>query len=290
MFGQTIGNILIFGSDIKSDLVGSLNLHKKIIQIIASISLVYSGLYLNNLNGLFGIWEIPASIGMPLTVILIVFIINATNMLDGADGLASGISIIALISFGTLFLIRGMFFYTLISIIMIGILLPFFNYNAFKSKRKISMGGTSSFTLGFILSYLGVRFAMEAPTNYGHFKAPLLIFLFTLLVPIFDALRVILSNIFSGTSIKRPFRMHIHQKLFALGFSQHKVMLYLVSCAELIILINTFLLTVVNINIMLAPNLVIWLGFVKIVNIRLKRQKELNNHCVIIPFGKVSNQ
>jgi len=289
LFGLIIGNILILGSGIKSDLVGSRNLHKKIIQIIAAMSLVYSGLYLNNLNGLFGIWEIPASIGMPPTVILIVFIINATNMIDGANGLASGISIIALITLGILFLIRGMFLYTLVSIIMVGILLPFFYYNAFKPKRKISIGETGSFTLGFILSYLGIRFAMEAPTNYEHFNAPILIFFSTLLVPIFDSLRVILSSIFSDTSLRRPFRLHIHHKLLALGFSQHKVLICLVTCAELLILLNIFLVKVININIMFVLNLAIWIGFVKIVNIRLKKQKELNNHCVIISFNKVSN-
>ncbi|MFQ9022726.1 MAG: hypothetical protein ACLR6J_19210 [Parabacteroides merdae] len=66
------------------------------------------GLWINNLYGLFGIHELASWIGIPLTILVIVFITNAINLIDGIDGLASGLTGSALLVLGSLFLINGM--------------------------------------------------------------------------------------------------------------------------------------------------------------------------------------
>jgi UDP-N-acetylmuramyl pentapeptide phosphotransferase/UDP-N-acetylglucosamine-1-phosphate transferase len=271
LLGLITGNLLILGIGIKDDIVGVRYKHKMIIQFLAAVLLVASGLYINDFNGLFGIHEVSFWIGVPFTVLLAMFIMNAINLIDGADGLASGISGVALISFAILFLIRGMFFYTLICTILVGILIPFFYYNVFYPSRKIFMGDTGSLTLGFLLAYLGVRFAMNTPeNNYEQFRAPVMIALSAMFIPIFDALRVMLGRALEGKSMFLPDRRHIHHKLLDLGFSHRKVMVSLVLCACLFVLINVALLSILDLNIIFALDIILWMGLVKILNEKLK--------------------
>lgn len=81
---------------VADDLVGVGYRYKFVIQILAALLFPLSGLWINDLGGLLGLHEIPAYIGMPLTVFLTVYITNAINLIDGIDGLASGLSCIAL--------------------------------------------------------------------------------------------------------------------------------------------------------------------------------------------------
>lgn len=271
LLGLITGSLLIMGIGIKDDIVGVRYKHKMIIQFLASVLLVIGGVYINDFNGLFGIREVPFWVGVPFTILLAMFIMNAINLIDGADGLASGIAGVALISFGVLFLTRGLCFYALICVILVGILIPFFYYNVFYPSRKIFMGDTGSLTLGFQLAYLGVRFAMKTPdSNYELFNAPVMIALSAMFIPLFDALRVMVGRALEGKSMFLPDRRHIHHKLLDLGFSHRKVMVSLVFCACLFVLINTLLLNVLDLNIMFALDIILWLGMVMVLNIRLK--------------------
>lgn len=89
--------LLLYLTGITDDLIGVRYYQKFIVQIFCAVLLVSSGLWINNLYGIFGIYELPASVGIPFTVFTIVFITNAINLIDGIDGLASGLSGIALL-------------------------------------------------------------------------------------------------------------------------------------------------------------------------------------------------
>jgi len=272
MFGAIAGCLILWGIGLKDDLVGSRYSHKMAVQLIAAILMVSGGLYINNFNGLFGIWEIPSWIGMPFTVLLTVFITNAVNLIDGADGLASGISGVALISFGLLSFMRELFFFSLICVILIGILIPFFYYNVFNTSRKVFMGDTGSLTLGYFLAFLGVRFSMNMPGHYEMFNSPVIISLSALFIPLFDALRVMLGRAFAGKSMFMPDRRHIHHKLLDLGFSHRKVMISLVLCAGMLVLVNVILQSFMDINLVFAFDMIVWIGSVQIINAMLRRK------------------
>ena len=91
-----MGLVVIYIIGIVDDLVGLKATSKFLVQIGTACLLPFVGLYINNLYGLFGIHEIPYWIGVPLTVFIIVFIDNAINLIDGIDGLAAGLSLLAL--------------------------------------------------------------------------------------------------------------------------------------------------------------------------------------------------
>ena len=167
-----------------------------------------------------------------------------------------------------------MYFYSLICAILVGILIPFFYYNVFKTSRKVFMGDTGSLTLGFFLSYLGVRFAMDVPHAYNayEFSSPVMISLSALFIPLFDALRVMLERACMGKSMFMPDRRHIHHKLLDLGFSHRKVMVSLVLCSALLVLLNVLVVSVLNINILFVINIALWIGLVTVLNMHLKKR------------------
>ena len=136
------GLTLLYVVGIGDDLVGIRYRSKFKVQILASILFPIAGLYINNFYGLMGIHEVTPYIGIPLTVVLVVFITNAINLIDGIDGLASSICIIALSVFGILFAQSELWLFTQLAFICVGVLIPFFIYNVFGNAdrgRKIFM-------------------------------------------------------------------------------------------------------------------------------------------------------
>lgn len=273
-FGMLAGNMVLLAVGVKDDIVGSRYLHKMIAQIIAAALLVSGGLYINDFNGLFGIEQIPIWIGIPFTILLIVFITNAINLIDGIDGLASGISMVALTAFAVLFFMRGMYLYTVVATILLGILGPFYYYNVFFKKRKVFMGDTGSLTLGYQLAYLGIHFSMNNSQDYSTFPAPTILALAILFIPIFDALRVMTERALAGKSMFMPDRRHLHHKLLDLGFSHRKARLSIVSGVTFLIIFNYGMFYMVDVNVIFVIDMIIWLGFIKILNI-IKRKKGL---------------
>ena len=129
------------------DLIGVRYRSKFVGQILCGILLPISGLYFDNLHGLFGIYTLPYYLGIPFTVFLIVYILNAINLIDGIDGLASGLSIISFLAFSCMFIRLQWWMYSFISLAAFSVLLPFFYYNVYGKihrGRKIFMGDTGS--------------------------------------------------------------------------------------------------------------------------------------------------
>ena len=187
-----------------------------------------SGLYINNFYGLFGIYLIPAEVGIPLTMLLVVFITNAVNLIDGIDGLASGLSMVALVVFGVVFVYLQLWCYAMLAFVSVGVIIPFFSYNVFGNAdmgRKIFMGDTGSLTLGFILSFFVIKYCMYTPDMLLMVKSsPVLISFSVLLVPCLDVVRVVMRRARNKQPLFMPDKTHIHHKFLAMGFSPRRAM------------------------------------------------------------------
>ena len=153
------GTTLLYLVGVADDLVGVGYRYKFVVQILSASFLPLSGLWINDLGGLLGLHAIPAFIGMPLTVFLVVYITNAINLIDGIDGLASGLTCIAL---GLLIIVCafvGQWTHALLASATLGVVATFYYYNVFSvSGRKLFMGDAGSLTLGYILSFLILHF------------------------------------------------------------------------------------------------------------------------------------
>lgn len=277
------GLILIYLVGIADDLDGVRYRNKFIVQIIAALFIPFGNIYINNLYGICGIYEIPAYIGIPFTTLLIVFVTNALNLIDGVDGLASGLSSIAFIAFTILFLKMHMFIHAIIALAGLGVLLPFMYYNMTgKEDRysKIFMGDTGSLTLGFLLCFLGIRLAMYHPNIPIINKAIIYPFCF-LFVPIFDAVRVMVSRSLRGKNMFKPDRAHIHHKILDLGFTHIQTTSIICLYAGCVIFLNLALKDRININLLIIIDLLIGTVVNQILN-------KLNQHklTVISPNKK----
>ena len=91
-----VGGMTLFLIGVADDLVGVGYRYKFLVQILAAILIVWPGEWFNTLGGLFGIDELPKNLGILFTLFVVVYITNAINLIDGIDGLASGLSCISL--------------------------------------------------------------------------------------------------------------------------------------------------------------------------------------------------
>lgn len=259
------GLTLLYLIGIADDLVGVRYRNKFKIQTIAAALIPISGLYINNFNGLLGLNEITPYVGIPLTIILIVFITNAINLIDGIDGLASSICIVALSIFGILYAENSLWLYSQLAFISVGAIIPFFIYNVFGNAdkgSKIFMGDTGSLTLGYILSFIAIKFCMNdetSPQQFGY--APILIAFNILLVPCLDVIRVVIGRIKRKKSPFKPDRTHIHHKFMAMGFNPRRSLI-LIQVISVFFIIESFILEHlgININIVIGLNVLIWIG------------------------------
>ena len=257
------GMTLLYLTGIADDLVGVRYRQKFVIQIFCACLFPLSGLWINNLYGLFGIHELAPYIGMPFTVFTVVFITNAINLIDGIDGLASGLSSVALLIFTFLFVEKGLWSYAMLAAGTLGVLVPFFYYNVFGSAeraRKIFMGDTGSLTLGYTLSFLAIKYSQVNPNVMPYTEGAFVIAFSTLIIPSFDVIRVILVRVRNGKSPFEPDKNHIHHKLLAIGLSPRKAMISLLGMSCAFSAVNILLMPYVNNTIMLMVDIVVWIG------------------------------
>ena len=246
----------------KDDLIGMRYRYKFFLQISASLLIVSSGLYINNFYGLFGIEAINIWIGVPLTVLLIVFVINAMNLIDGIDGLSSGISIFALGVYGILFLLQDVWQNAILAFSTIGVLCVFFCYNVFGSvekKHKLFMGDTGSMMLGLILSFLAIQYMYYSPGSIKlNNNNTLVVAISPIIIPILDVLRVILSRIKNHKHLFTADRCHIHHKLIKIGYSEIKTLIVLLGTTNGFYFFNFLMIPFLNTLTIFIIDIVIW--------------------------------
>lgn len=228
--------IIMFFIGLKDDLLIIAPNKKLLAQITAAILLItLADIRISSLHGFLGIHEINYFVSFLLSVFVYVVIINAFNLIDGIDGLASGVAIITSLAFGTWFYLIGQIEYAILSFALIGSLGAFFYYNVFSKENKIFMGDTGSLILGVVLTVLMIRFLemnIENAAAYTIESAPAVAF-GVLIVPLYDTLRVFGIRILSRKSPFSPDKNHVHHKMLELGYS-HK------QATFRILLINVF--------------------------------------------------
>ena len=193
------------------------------VEIVVIIVLAYiNDSPINNLHGLWGVYEISPWIAWPLTVFGCVGIINAINLIDGIDGLSSGICIMAFGFFGLLFFYAGDYVYVALAVACVGALIPFFIMNVFGNQSKMYIGDAGTLMLGVVLcdmvmSILTTGSACAHKTESTKFC--LIAFtLAVLTVPVFDTIRVMLGRISRGESPFHPDKTHLHHAFIDYGF------------------------------------------------------------------------
>lgn len=213
------GMLILYFVGMVDDLIGVGYRSKFIAQIFAAACLVLAGVTLFDLQGLFGIHRLPFLVDTLLTIIVVVLTVNAFNLIDGVDGLCSGLGTIILATLGTLFIYKELYVYAMFAFGMVGVLIAFFQYNVLGTRLKVFMGDTGSLSLGYMIIFLCLKFINLENTTFitVRLHSTMAVVLGLLMLPVFDTCRVFVSRISKGKSPFYPDKNHIHHKLLQLN-------------------------------------------------------------------------
>ncbi|MBR5517822.1 MAG: undecaprenyl/decaprenyl-phosphate alpha-N-acetylglucosaminyl 1-phosphate transferase, partial [Clostridia bacterium] len=226
--GILIGSLIIVALGIVDDVKQLGAKIKFVTQIVVACIVVYHGIVIEclsvptfiNSSGYIslGVFSIP------ITILWIVGVTNAVNLIDGLDGLAVGVSSIATFSLFFIAILAGEMQVALLTAALAGGCLGFLPYNF--NPAKIFMGDTGSTFLGYMLSIICIQGLFKGYVVIS-FIVPFLI----LGLPIFDTAFAIVRRIWNKKPIMAPDRGHLHHKLMDLGFSQKQTVaiLYIVT-------------------------------------------------------------
>lgn len=218
--GILIGSALIVVMGVYDDVKALPAKLKLLIQIAAAFVLIFAGLEIN----FFTNWLQPNQLvylswlSVPVTVVWIVGITNTVNLIDGLDGLATGVSITAALALAYVAHANGFQQAATLTMIVAGACLGFLPHNF--NPAKIFMGDTGSLFLGYMLAVISILGSLKSATA-------LIVPIIALGLPIFDTTFAIVRRYLSGKPIMEADKGHLHHRLLHIGLSQKRAVLLL---------------------------------------------------------------
>lgn len=222
-----VGGLLIVAVGVIDDIYAIPPYAKFIIQIIAAIFPIMQGITIDffSIGGTYynlGIWS------KPVTLVWIVLLTNAINLIDGLDGLSCGVSAICALSLLLVTLVFGTSNTTVIlCAILAGACLGFLPYNS--NPAKIFIGDTGALFLGYTMSIISIGGVFKVHAMLS-FIIPMSIFG----LPLFDTIFAIIRRILHGQAPWHADRGHIHHKLIDLGFNQKQSVHFLYAVSAIL--------------------------------------------------------
>jgi UDP-GlcNAc:undecaprenyl-phosphate GlcNAc-1-phosphate transferase len=226
------------------------------VQAIAASMLFMGGLRILNVPVLFGQHQLPWSLGLLLTILWVLAITNAFNLIDGLDGLAAGSALFSTLVAFVVALLNGYPLVTVMTIALAGAILGFLRYNF--NPATIFLGDSGSLFIGFLLSALALEGAQKAPTIVA-VAIPVVSFG----LPILETSLSILRRLISGRPVFTADREHIHHKLLQHGLTHRQVVIVLYAVSAVFAMLSLFLLwpTGSSLGLVLAVlGIGIWIG------------------------------
>jgi len=223
--------LVIFFLGLKDDILVISPIKKFIGQVLAAFLIVYKGgIQIKSMHGFLGLeGPLPEMYSLVLTYFTVIVIINSFNLIDGVDGLAGSLGLMATLIFGIYFLNNGLIPYSILSFSLAGSLCAFLIFNF--QPAKIFMGDTGSLLIGLISSILVVKFINVAgSTEVARpiFESPAIGFTI-LMIPLLDTLRVFGIRIIHRRSPFSPDRNHVHHLMLDKGMSHRSITFTLVA-------------------------------------------------------------
>ena len=187
---------------------------KLAVQAVAASLAYFAGVRVDGLAG----WAAPSWMVLPLTVFWLLACTNAFNLIDGVDGVATGVGLFAAFTTLAAALMQKNAALALATAPLVGALLAFLRYNF--NPASIFLGDSGSLTIGFLLGCFGALWSQKSATLLG-MTAPLIV----LSVPLLDTAIAIARRYLRRQEILRSDRGHIHHRLLARGLTPRQVAL-----------------------------------------------------------------
>ncbi|KJS81353.1 MAG: UDP-phosphate N-acetylglucosaminyl 1-phosphate transferase [Peptococcaceae bacterium BICA1-8] len=236
IIGLVLGSTIIAMIGVVDDIKDLSPKLKLLGQIIAACVLVAFNIDVDYITHPFANGVVSLGyLSIPVTVLWVVGITNAVNLIDGLDGLAAGLSAIAAITLAIVGYSQGHMLMVVLSLMLAASTLGFLRYNFYPA--QIFMGDSGSMFLGFNLSALAIMGFAKSITVISVF-VPILI----LGIPIFDTMFAIIRRYFNGQPIFKADKEHLHHCLLNKGFT-HKQTVLLIYAINILLAGTGVLLT-----------------------------------------------
>lgn len=238
MSGILLASAIVVLIGAYDDIKGARVAHKLIAEILAAGAIYAWGIRITIISNPFGSPFELGWLSLPVTVLWIIIITNAVNLIDGLDGLAAGSGIMISVTF---FLLSGSDLNLQITyVILAGSLVGFLKYNF--PPASIFMGDSGSLFLGFFLGSTSILSSHKA-TALATMMVPIIAFIF----PLMDMSYAVLRRYSRGISLGQADREHIHHKLLDKGFSKKKV-LFIIYAMNVGVMVGILLLVQRQLN------------------------------------------
>jgi UDP-GlcNAc:undecaprenyl-phosphate GlcNAc-1-phosphate transferase len=201
---------------IYDDFKGADAFKKLFVQISVALVLYYFGYRIESLSNPFGSDWVLGVASLPVTLLWIVGITNAINLLDGIDGLAVGITASTALTLSAINILGGQTMVALLCLCLAGACLGFLPYNF--SPARIFLGDSGSLFLGLVLSSVSILSSYKAATATFVAMPIYMVFLFGL--PLIDTASVFIGRLLSGRSVFKADMTHVHHRLLRFGWTQ----------------------------------------------------------------------
>lgn len=251
--GIAVGGTIIFVLGLMDDLENLRAKTKLLVQILAGCAAYSLGVRIKaipipaNFNIDLGFIHltggVPIELGLlslPLTVLWLVGVANAVNLIDGMDGLAAGVSAISALTIWSVALGDSISrpYAALMAAVVAGALLGFLRWNF--NPARIFLGDSGAYLTGFILAAISITGVIKGAAAATVIVPTSLLVVFILFFPLLDTSWAIVRRMAKGVSIFSPDRLHIHHRLLDKGLDQKKVAYIIYGASALLGLVATF--------------------------------------------------
>jgi UDP-GlcNAc:undecaprenyl-phosphate GlcNAc-1-phosphate transferase len=213
-----------------------------LIQTIAILTVIASsGVYIHTLGHIFGHDVVLGWLGVPMTVLAVIGLVNAFNMMDGIDGLAGSLTLVSIASvilFASPTPLRGVI---MLLALLAAATLPYLVVNLGFVGGKVFLGDAGSTLIGYLLAWVLIRLSQIPDTHLSPVDV-----LWCVALPVFDTLAVMYRRMRAGRSPFNPDRGHIHHILLGAGLRPRATLVALVALAASLASIGAFVSGVVH--------------------------------------------
>lgn len=222
LFTSVVAITVMLYVGLADDILGLSPVGRLIIEImVIAFVVLMDQTSMNDFHGLFGIHKLPVYLSLPLVAFGGCGIINAINMIDGVDGLSSGLCIMACLAFGLFFCASYDGTMAVMCALAAGALIPFFLHNVFGHRSKMFIGDSGTLMMGMLMTIFTLHTVdNDSRVAFNFTNMGVVAFTISVLsVPIFDTLRVMSGRMMKGVSPFHADKSHLHHLFIEIGFS-----------------------------------------------------------------------
>ena len=273
-----VGCAFLYIMGVKDDFNGTGTHNKFFVLFLTAAMFPASGLWIDNLYGLFGIYEIPAWIGMPFTFFVAVFLTELPSITDSPDGIGTGIGTLLVALFLMLCIYGNHALSTIIASATIGVTLPFSICKRFSKKwEKTLMGSSGNYIVGYILSYLTIGLIRQIGDRLP--EEAIIICIGITFVPVVDAIRVLKNRLLENRDILRPDKNQIQHLLIRTGMLKKYVPLTIILIVLGFAVFNLLCVVFgVGMTVIFFFDIILWGAFSFFIRWRIARHEAIYTH------------